>query len=371
VTRARPTQRLRRDASRPPRVSAELLADLAARLTDRDRAILDLVWEHRAFTTHQLTAIFFTSQVKARHRLLDLHRHGALDRFRPWTPQGSAPWHHVLGPAGAAVLAARRGTTPAELGYRRDTALAISHSAALAHQIGVNDFFTHLHASARNGAGALEAWWSERRCAALWGDLARPDAYGRWAEPRAVGKYAGHTTGTTADERTQEQDRGAPRGEDAGRHVDFFLEHDTGTEPLTRVADKLTGYAALAEATGIHTPVLFWLPSTRREARFRHLIGTPDLPVATAVHTPTIHTPPGPTCGGESGPAGPVWLPAGPGSPGAGSPGAGVDRRRLIDLADAWPPLSTQPLRSHPPARHDACALGPYGAEAGHTGGGQ
>ena len=41
--------------------------------------------------------------------------------------------------------------------------------------------------------------------------------------------------------------------------TDFFLEYDTGTEPLSRVTAKLAGYAALAARTGITTPVLFWL----------------------------------------------------------------------------------------------------------------
>ncbi|WP_317985750.1 replication-relaxation family protein [Streptomyces sp. 5-10] len=101
-------------------------------------------------------------------------------------------------------------------------------------------------------------WWPEKRCLRLWGDHARPDAYGRWRED--------------------------------GLEVDFFLEHDTGTEPLTKVAAKLAGYATLAEATGVSTPVLFWLPSTARETNLRAAIAPPEVPVATAVHTPAIRT---------------------------------------------------------------------------------
>ncbi|PZG14882.1 hypothetical protein C1I98_39440, partial [Spongiactinospora gelatinilytica] len=218
-----------------------LIADLAERLTPRDAEILDAVWEHRVLTTDQLTAIFFPSVHRARHRLLALHELRALDRFRPWAPTGSRPWHWFLGPAGAHHLAAQRGITPAELRYRPDSAASIALSSRLTHQVGVNEFFTQLHATARRTKGsAVTAWWPERRCAALWGDLARPDAYGRWTED-------GHT-------------------------LDFFLEHDTGTEPLSRVVAKLDGYAALAEATGITTPVLFWLPNPTREANLRKLM---------------------------------------------------------------------------------------------------
>nr|WP_165974653.1 replication-relaxation family protein [Nonomuraea deserti] len=160
------------------------------------------------------------------------------------------------------------------------------------HQVGVNEFFAQLHATARHRAdgSAVAEWWPERRCATLWGDLARPDAFGRWTEPSPTGQPD---------------------------TIDFFLEHDTGTETLSRVLAKLDGYTALAEATGITTPVLFWLPSTAREANLRKLLTSSDAPTATAVHTPAT---------APDGPAGPVWLPAGSTGP----------RRPLIALRDAW-----------------------------------
>ncbi|MGI5206180.1 replication-relaxation family protein [Spirillospora sp. CA-108201] len=297
------TIRHRRAPSRPGRATPELFLELRGRLTDRDQAILELVWEHRVLTTHQLAAIFFTTPSKARDRLLQLFRFKALERFQPWVPVGAAPYHWVLGPLGAQCLAAHRDTTLAGLGYRRTTALMISHSRHLAHQVGVNEFFTQLHAHARHTPGAhLDKWWPERRCTQLWGDLARPDAYGRWTET------------------TRRPQKPAT--------VDFFLEHDTGSVTLAKVAAKLNGYEALTEATGITTPVLFWLPNARREANLRALLATPPVPVATAVHTPTDAA--------TVGPAGPVWLPAGQDGP----------RRRLTDLASASPPIGARPGRT-------------------------
>ncbi|MFI0352843.1 replication-relaxation family protein [Actinomadura sp. 9N407] len=277
-------------------MTPELLADVACRLTNRDRAILDLVWKHRVLTTQQLTAYFFPSQSRCQQRLRVLHRLHTMLRFQPWAPVGAEPAHWVLGPAGAHILAVQRGFRPRELGYRQDTALDIAVSPRLGHQIGVNDFFVRLHAYSRHRAdgSALLKWLPERECASVHGDHVRPDAFGRWSEVR---------------------DRRSPAA--PPRRFEFFLEHDTGSETLARVTRKLDGYVSLAQATGSITPVLFWLPSPAREANLRQLLATPRIPVATAVHTPSTSA---------EGPAGAVWLPAGISGP----------RQRLAALADAW-----------------------------------
>ncbi|GAA2406164.1 hypothetical protein GCM10010191_12680 [Actinomadura vinacea] len=290
---SRTHMRMRRPATSSSRANPELFLELRRRLTDRDREILNLLWEHRVLTTHQVATIFFSTPGKGRHRLLELFRLRALERFQPWVPVGAAPFHWVIGPLGAEILAAEQGISVRELGYRRASALAVCHSRHLGHQIGVNEFFTRLHAHARRDPNAaLSKWWSERQCARLWGDLARPDAYGRWTElhPQS-GRLA---------------------------KLDFFLEHDTGSVVLAKVTAKIGNYAALADATGITTPVLFWLPSSRREAHLREHLGTPEVPVATAVQPAAGH------------PADAVWLPAGHKGP----------RRRLIELTDAWPGIS-------------------------------
>jgi Replication-relaxation len=154
----------------------------------------------------------------------------------PTTPRAAPPYHYVLGPLGAAVLAARQELDPARLGYRRDRALALAHSQRLAHLVGVNGFFCALHRAARRHPDAdLELWWSEQTCAARWGQLVRPDGYGRWREYQA--------------------------------RVDFFLEYDRGSEPTQRLAGNLHGYLDLAAASGIATPVLLWLPTPRPGGR--------------------------------------------------------------------------------------------------------
>ena len=129
-------------------LSADTHAHLAAHLTARDVWLLHMLWEHRVLTSHHIADLAFTTDRKARRRLLQLHDLGLLDRFRPRLPVGSAPWHYVLGAAGAAVLAAQAGTTARALRYRRDTTIAIAFHHTLAHTTAINTFFAALaHAS--------------------------------------------------------------------------------------------------------------------------------------------------------------------------------------------------------------------------------
>jgi hypothetical protein len=265
------------------RSAAERLAALTGRLTDRDRALCRLLHQHRVLTTPQLIDLAFASRNAAEHRLAILHQLGVLDRFRPHHTPGSAPYHYVLGPLGAALLAAEADQEPAQLGYRRDRTLALAHSQRLAHLLGVNSFFCALARAARQDPGAaLEVWWSEQRCAAQWGRLVHPDGYGRWREQQT--------------------------------RVDFFLEYDRGSEPLGRLAGKLPGYLQLAQASEIATPLLWWLPTPAREAAARQALSGSSLPVATATPHP------------DHPPAGPLWLPL----------HTSGRRRRLAQLASAW-----------------------------------
>jgi hypothetical protein len=275
-------------------VTPELIAELAARLTARDRWLLELLHEHKVFTTSQITKLAFGSISAATHRMLALWQLRAVERFRPFIVAGSAPLHYVLGPAGAAVLAATRGQSAAEYGYRADQALAISHSRTLPHQLGVNDIFAALVAHARSHPhAALEAWWPEQRCTRAWGKIVRPDAYGRWHEN--------------------------------GQRVDFFVEYDTGSEPLHRLTRKIGDYGQLAEMTGITTtPVLFFLPSLDRERHLHGLALTSSPPIATT-NTETL------TAAG--GPAGPAWRLIGTSSPTASPTDTAGGREHLADLA--------------------------------------
>jgi hypothetical protein len=201
-----------------------------------------MIHEHRVLTAHQITALAVVPlRADAAAGVVHVGRAGPLPAIHLRRHRADALRARA---AGAAVLAAEDGLNVKELGYRHDRAFGVAHSLRLAHTVGVNDWFTALVNRARHSHpgehATLSAWWVEARCARHFGDLIKPDAYGRWSAH--------------------------------GQQIEFFLEYDFGTEVLAKLTGKLTGYAALAEATGITTPLLIWLPTSRREATARRLL---------------------------------------------------------------------------------------------------
>ncbi|MFJ8965336.1 replication-relaxation family protein [Lentzea sp. NPDC102401] len=276
--------------------TAEHHTQLSGRLTERDRWLARMLYEHKVLTVHQIVELCFPGKRAANHRLLNLFKWRVVDRFQPFVSKGTAPMHYVLDHAGAMALAYEDGLDPRKIGYRHEDAMGIAHSLRLAHTVGTNGFFTSLIAlSQRPGSdGQLTAWWSELRCMRLFGDMVRPDAYGRWRED--------------------------------DHEIEFFLEFDFGTEDLGTLSSKLHGYEKLATATGISTPVLLWLPTERREANARSALSTRlaqlDDPLLVPVATSAAE--------GHN-PAGSKWLPVTTSSP--RWPG----RLRLAELAGLWP----------------------------------
>jgi len=260
-------------------VDDRLLLRVAPHLTERDRQIVRLLAEHRVLTTRQVCDAAFDSLRRAEVRLLRLYRLRVVDRFRPNRWPESSHYHWVLDTAGAAVIARERGLDSNSLDWRHERGLALAHSSQLDHRLGANGFFTALLRDARRRPEcALVAWWSAWRCANEWGELARPDGYGVWAEGNS--------------------------------RVAFILEYDRGTESSDRLAKKLPGYRMLLSQAVAPTWLVFCFPGTRREANARRaLSGGPEL-LATAVVEP------------GSSPADAVWLPLG-----------GSRRLRLVELA--------------------------------------
>jgi Replication-relaxation len=233
-----------------------------------------------------------------------LVRLGLLRRFRPHPPIGSAPWHYVLGPVGAALLGVEdRDERKWAPQVRADRQLGLERSPRLSHMTGRNQFFAALAAHARERGGELAEWLNETQAAAhalgdllvggIWDRLPRPDGAGTWAED--------------------------------GRQVSFLLEYDLGTEHLGVLAGKLDGYAllasVLADAGQAAPPLLFCFGSPRREQAARRALAacrdSAAARIATAAIDPYLISP-----------AGPVWLPL------SGHQGRQV---RLIDLEAALP----------------------------------
>jgi hypothetical protein len=275
------------------RSSGDRVLRVRARLTDRDRLLLDWLADHRVLTTFQICHALFGSLDFAQRRLLKLHQLGLVDRFRPLRAGGgSYPWHYVLDRVGAEFVAASRDQTPPRPGQTIERKRRIAASRMLDHLLGVNQFFTDLAGWARtHRAAGLERWWSEQRCAepGAFGTTlispVRPDGHGVFAE--------------------------------GGRRVAFFAEFDTGFEQHSVLLSKVGGYAGHVAKGGPAWPVLFWLPSAARERHVHRLLGGTRLafPVATAARDSLDAG----ACAADA-----VWLVVG----GSDAP------RRLVDLAD-------------------------------------
>lgn len=255
----------------------------AARMTDRDRQVLLLLAHHQVLTTHQITRVFFDNPRVARRRVQVLREVDLIDCFRPAQLVGSAPQHCVLTTLGGAAVAGLI-QEPHVVPIRQGAAEQLAVRPDLKHLVGVNDVFCSLAGAARDAHDAeLELWWSERACTRTWGTFVRPDGFGRWRE--------------------------------GSQSIDFFLEYDTGTEHSPQILAKLPGYGAVAAATQITTPVLFWLHSPRREQALHRRLSAaqPPVPVATASGDPK-----------ELDPSGQLWRPVGR---------SDSERLRLIELS--------------------------------------
>lgn len=320
ITNPTPQRQLRGHKPQRPTPRAATTSDHMARLakylTPRDRWLARMLFEHKVFTSHQITALAWPTHRAANLRLLKLYTWRVLDRFQPFVTTGTAPMHYVLDTAGATLLAREDGLEPRELRYRHDRAIGIAHSLQLAHTIGVNTFFTVLSARTRSTDtdGTLTAWWSTTRCLRHFGDVVRPDAYGRWRED--------------------------------GTEVEWFLEYDCGTEPLGVLAGKIDRYARLAATTGIITPVLIWLPTSRREAGARRALAT----ALTSLDDPSLV--PVATTSGELLPADEAsdptrrrWLPT-------DTPHS-AQRQRLGELGTVWRHLAPLPADDTSPPAHE------------------
>lgn len=244
------------------------LISIYQHLGPTDRTILELLDEHQVLTTGQLHRVCFRHLRTCQRRLAVLHRLDLLARFRFRRPGGgSEPWHWTLGPLGARLQAAANGRPAPTTRHVRDRLERISAGPRLTHLLGVNEFFVQLlHRARSRPEERLVRWWSEQRSTSEFLGI-QPDGHGLWSIH--------------------------------GKAVGFFLEHDTGSEPLTRLVSKLDGYARMTAAGGPAYAVLFRLPTLAREENLQRVLTR--APVRSLVATSTH----------EVDPAEAVWWPAG------------------------------------------------------------
>jgi hypothetical protein len=131
-------------------VSDKALSLALARLTDRDRYLCRLLYEHDILTSRQVCQVAFTGERRTRKRLAELASLHVIDRIRPHIRSGSAPFHCLLGTAGAVLVASDLGLTVQATLRRREAAYSLARGQRLAHHLDANQVFTDLHAASRS-----------------------------------------------------------------------------------------------------------------------------------------------------------------------------------------------------------------------------
>lgn len=256
---------------------ADSLRAISWRLESRDYVLAHLLDEHRTLTTDQIAAVLFSSPRTCRNRLDTLRGMGFVDWFIPVRHGVRLPAHWVPGLLSARYVALCRGErppTPSAVRQLQDRMVASAH---LAHADGTNQFGVDLLGHARGRPECdLVRWWSGSRIAAACGRRVHPDAHGVW-------RVDGHDNG-------------------------WYLEWDSGSESLGTLTAKLAPYRRLRADGGPGWPVLFWLPTSVREANLHRrlsMMGALGVVVATASRDRAAAV--------DGGPAGAVWKLAGNG----------------------------------------------------------
>ncbi|MBT8226873.1 MAG: replication-relaxation family protein [Dactylosporangium sp.] len=251
----------------------DLVLRLQSSLTGRDLRLLGWLFDHGVLTTEQITDALFGSERFCQRRLLTLTRLGALTRFRPQRPDGgSYPYHYLLDQTGVEIIAAQRGLPAPRRDQARTRRRHLTGRANLAHLLGANEFFTQLAGYERTHPGSrLERWWPASRFhdrsaffehggdpRVMLMDTPRPDGHGIWVQD--------------------------------GITVPFYLEHDTGSEAIDVLFDKIARYEALAAVTGRRWSLLLWLPTARRELHLHQRLASERMPRAAMATAARDHT---------------------------------------------------------------------------------
>ncbi|MEU4481704.1 replication-relaxation family protein [Micromonospora sp. NPDC023966] len=308
---------------RKPLPAPDPLLRLQASVTARDDRLLGWLYDHGLLTTDQIAAALFPSLDFAQRRLRRLTVLRAVDRFRPNKPDGgSYPYHYVLDQLGYSHVRAQRGLGPPRRDQARRRKQSLTSRPDLPHLLGGNQVFIDLACHARTHPNSRLDRWQPASAFHDPGVL-----YRRGGDPQIM------VHGPS----------GLPRPDGAGvwteqdRSVPFFLEYDTGRERLDILTEKIAKYERLFAMSTWAWPVLFHLPSARREANLHHRLAgrTPRAFIATT--TADLRAAIG------ASPAEQVWHLV----------GLGVGRRRLIDL----PYLDTR----HDPEFPTRTAAGPHG----------
>ena len=117
---------------------------LLARLTPRDRFLIDLLGRHQVLTLDQIQRLYYPSLRAARYRVTSLHEYDVLARFRALVRPGSQAFRYTLGYAGAVLHAAATEQPLPRRAAWSESRTRLAASPKLSHLLGVNDFFCRI-----------------------------------------------------------------------------------------------------------------------------------------------------------------------------------------------------------------------------------
>jgi hypothetical protein len=222
------------------------------RLTERDKAIIETVYQYRVLRQDQVQALFFGSQTATQRRLALLYHHGFLARQFLLARGGilNSPTLYLLDRRGEELLRAERGIDD-------DVNWNPSHNRVssdfLEHALAINDVRVAITLACRQPDFEVLEWHSETHLKQDY-DYARLRGRGR---PVAVVPDSYFALRT-------------PRGK-----AHFFLELDRGTMTTKRFQTKVDAFIAYYQSGGYEkrygTRSLRVLTVTLSEARLASL----------------------------------------------------------------------------------------------------
>ncbi|HEV2014551.1 MAG TPA: replication-relaxation family protein [Candidatus Dormibacteraeota bacterium] len=220
-------------------------------LTQRDRCILQSLYDYRYLTTLQIRHLFFPSIRSAQLRLQYLRHHGLVYRWKMFESPGVTrrPSLVLITPRGAHLLADLHGESPWPYVHRAKDAR--DHCWHVVHDLEANGFFIDLVLASRLGLReGLLRWVGEETCRADRRLFAREQRR-PVATPDGAGWYLA-----------------------GGGIIRFDLEWDRGTASMSRLRHKVRTlvryFKDTRDAERYH--VLFVLSRPSREETLRPII---------------------------------------------------------------------------------------------------
>lgn len=205
-------RRDQRDANPPP-----------MQLTDRDKEIIEAVYQYRVLRQDQVQALFFGSQAAAQRRLAHLYHHGFLERQFLLVKGGmmNSQILYLLDRRGEELLRAEGGLD--DLQWKRsDNQVG---QEFLEHTLAINQFRVNVTLACRQLGYELLLWHSESQLKQDYDRVTVRNPRGRNREvPIVPDSYFALQT---------------PRG-----RTHFFLELDRGKMTTKRFQSKIEGYLA-------------------------------------------------------------------------------------------------------------------------------